>query len=85
MPMQRGRRKLEWIRSTYPAGTKVILGEMQGEPQMKPGLKGEVVAVDDIGQIHMKWENGSTLALNIEVDRFQKIETPKKVKDEPLR
>lgn len=83
--MQRGKRKLEWIRSTYPAGTKVILEKMQGEPQMEPGLKGEVVAVDDIGQIHVEWENGSTLALNINVDRFRAEGEPKKRKDEPLR
>ena len=29
--------------------------------------------MDDIGQIHMKWENGSCLALKIEVDRFDII------------
>lgn len=83
--MNRGKRKLEMIRNTYPAGTKVVLDEMQGEPQMKQGLKGEVFAVDDYGQIHVNWENGSTLALNIEVDRFRIEKVPKKRKDEPLR
>ena len=29
--------------------------------------------MDDIGQIHMKWENGSRLALNVEEDRFDII------------
>ena len=29
--------------------------------------------MDDIGQIHMKWENGSSLALNVEEDRFDII------------
>ena len=40
---------------------------------MPPGSKGIVDYVDDIGQIHMKWENGSCLALNVEEDRFDII------------
>lgn len=31
---------------------------------------GKVIDVDDIGQIHVEWENGSTLALNVEEDDF---------------
>ena len=40
---------------------------------MPPGLEGEVHRVDDIGQIHMKWENGRTLPLNTETDSFSVI------------
>jgi len=46
---------------------------MEGEQSVPPGSRGVVDHVDDIGQIHMKWENGSCLALNIEVDRFDII------------
>lgn len=49
------------IRELYPAGTQIILEEMSGESQMPYGLKGTVDFVDDIGQIHMNWENGSSL------------------------
>ena len=38
------------------------------------GTVGEVDFIDDAGQIHMKWETGSGLALIPGVDRFQKIE-----------
>lgn len=58
------------IRGKYKSGTKIRLIYMEGEPQMKPGITGTVDMVDDIGQIHMKWENGSSLALNIGVDKF---------------
>ena len=58
------------IREMYPKDTRLILKEMANEPQMKEGLKGSVDHVDDIGQIHMKWENGSSLALNISEDKF---------------
>ena len=70
---------VEKLREMYPEGTKIILQEMQGESQMAKGLKGTVTHVDDAGQIHMRWENGSSLALNIEVDTFRKIEPEEKI------
>lgn len=70
---------VEKLREIYPEGTKIILQEMQGESQMAKGLKGTVTYVDDAGQIHMRWENGSSLALNVEVDTFKKIEPEEKI------
>lgn len=70
--------KLEALRKRYPQGTCIRLEEMEGEPQMLPGLKGRVDFVDDSGQIHVKWENGSSLALNMEADRFHKESGPEK-------
>lgn len=68
------------IREMYPKGTMIELEEMKGEPQMPCGMKGTVRFVDDIGQIHVQWENGSSLALSIEDDTFNKIEPqPKKL------
>lgn len=67
------------IRELYPAGTQIVLEEMSGESQMPYGLKGTVDFVDDIGQIHMNWENGSSLALNVEEDSFEKVEVPEKI------
>lgn len=67
------RREIERIKAEYPLGSHVKLIEMQGEPQMPYGLKGTVMSIDDIGQIHVNWENGSTLALT-EEDSFSKIE-----------
>lgn len=62
-------KKLARLRAKYPEGTKIILHAMSGEPTMRDGLRGTVTYIDDIGQIHMKWENGSRLAL-IEDDWF---------------
>ena len=56
--------KLKEIREMYPKGTQIVLTEMAGESQLPYGLKGTVKFVDDAGQIHMSWENGSSLALN---------------------
>lgn len=60
------------MKKMYPKGTMVELDYMD-DPQAPPtGTTGEVVFVDDIGQIHVKWANGSGLALT-EIDSFHKI------------
>lgn len=64
------REQIERLKETYPTGSPIELSEMAGEPQMKKGLKGTVTKVDDAGQIHVRWENGSSLALNAEQDDF---------------
>lgn len=69
--------RVEAIRKRYPQGTKICLDAMQGEHQMPPGLKGQVFSVDDMGQIHVQWENGSTLALLPGVDQFHKVGNPR--------
>ena len=68
----RSGKDIEQIRLKYPPGSHVQLIEMKGEPQMPYGLKGTVMVIDDIGQIHVNWENGSTLALT-EEDHFEKL------------
>ncbi len=47
----------------YPAGTRVELVCMD-DPQAPPiGTKGTVTTVDDIGTVHVNWDNGSSLGL----------------------
>lgn len=67
------REEVERIKEQYPKGTPIRLYSMEGEQTVQPGSRGVVDHVDDIGQIHMKWENGSCLALNVEEDRFDII------------
>ena len=65
--------KVDFLRKMYPVGCKVELRFMD-DPQAPPsGTKGEVMFVDDIGQIHVKWETGSSLALIPSVDSFSKV------------
>jgi hypothetical protein len=64
-------KQLETLRKQYPAGTKVRLISMTDEPYPVPsGTVGEVTYVDDIGSIHVRWQNGSSLALIPESDKF---------------
>lgn len=83
--MNHGKTNVEILKERYPEGTGICLDEMEGEPQMPAGLKGKVFVVDDMGQIHLEWENGSTLALVPGVDKFHKIESPGKNKEVPSR
>lgn len=65
--------ELERIKKTYPKGTRVELDFMDDIHAPPMGMTGTVHHVDDIGQIHVEWDNGSTLALNMEIDEFYKI------------
>ena len=65
---------IEQLRKKYPAGTKIQLISMRDEKYpVLPGTIGEVTHIDDMGSIHMKWENGSSLALIPEVDSFKVV------------
>ena len=69
--------KIEMLRREYPAGTKVELLEMDDRQAPPVGTIGEVISVDDIGQLVMKWQNGSGLNLIPGVDSFRKAgDTP---------
>ena len=61
------------IKSQYPKGTRIELIEMIGEPDFVAGLQGTVDFVDGIGQIHMIWDNGRTLALIPNEDKYKVV------------
>ena len=65
--------ELEQLRQQYPKGTRLKLIAMEDPQGVPEGTVGEVELIDDIGQIHMKWENGSGLALIPEADKFIRI------------
>ena len=70
---------LAQLRKQYPVGTKIQLISMRDEKYpILPGTVGVVTHIDDAGSIHMRWENGSSLALIPEIDSFQTISEAKK-------
>ena len=70
---------LAQLRKQYPVGTKIQLISMRNETYpVLPGTVGEVTHIDDAGSIHMRWENGSSLALIPEIDSFQTVSEVKK-------
>lgn len=62
------------IKKKYPVGTRIKLINMDDTwHPVEPGTKGTVKLVDDIGQLHMKWDNGRTLAIIPGRDHFEII------------
>lgn len=77
------RRTAMRYKEMYPPGTRVELDHMEDALAPVPaGTRGVVVAVDSIGQIHMKWDNGRSLALVPGVDSFRKLTAEEIAKEE---
>ena len=68
------REEVQRIKDQYPPGTRIRLNSMSDPWSPVPeGTEGTVDMVDDIGQLHMKWDNGRTLALVPGEDSFSVI------------
>jgi hypothetical protein len=71
--------ELERLREEYPTGTvleltKDMMSDGKPEEGFFKNLQGKLAYIDDAGQLHMKWNNGRSLALIPEVDHFKKVE-----------
>ena len=64
---------LEYLRREYPAGCRVELLEMHDMQAPPVGTHGTVVGVDDIGSVMVRWDNGSSLSLLYNEDRFRRV------------
>ncbi len=68
------RETVERLRKEYPQGTRVELISMNDPySRLKPGDRGTVSAVDDIGTIFVRWDYGSGLGIAYGEDRVRKI------------
>ena len=68
--MVRSKEMVEMIKRSYPEGTKVVCDYMEDMHGVSSGTKGTVMFVDDIGTVHVRWENGSSLGLIYGEDKF---------------
>lgn len=56
------RQRVASTKLNYPPGTRLELIEMGDDPRpVASGTRGTVKVVDDMGSIHMQWDNGRTL------------------------
>ena len=66
-------KKLELLRQRYTEGTRICLDHMEDLCPVESGTKGTVIGVDDIGSIMVKWDNGRTLNLLPDEDKFHVV------------
>lgn len=65
--------KVKLLKEMYPAGTRVVVDRMYDPYNKIPeGTAGTVKWVDDIGTIHVNWDNGSSLGICPDEDEFHK-------------
>ena len=76
------REQVERLRKQFPEGTRVSLISMDAAySTLKPGDRGTVVHVDDIGTVHCHWDNGSGLGLAYGEDQYREL-TDKELAEE---
>ena len=68
------RETVERLRREYPAGTRVELVRMDDAQAPPVGTIGEVLGVDDIGSLMMRWSNGSGLNVIFGEDIVRKVD-----------
>lgn len=75
------RNNIKELEERYPIGTKIkLLQDMDDIQPIKAGQIGIVEFIDSEGSLHMEWDNGSSLAIVPEVDKFEIMELPEKIK-----
>ena len=62
------------IKERYPEGTRIVLDYIGEDPHpIEPGTRGTVRHVDDIGTVHVDFDNGRRLGLVPGEDSFHKL------------
>lgn len=63
---------------TKLAGQRIKIISMDDSQAPPPGTYGTIKGIDGIGQIHVQWDNGSSLAVQPVGDRYQIFDNNKK-------
>lgn len=82
---ERMRMQAQRMKEAYPAGTRVYLNCMGDDPRpLPPGSKGTVSNVDDMGTVHVNWDNGRALGLVPGEDSFRPLTEEELAEEESL-
>ena len=67
-------RQAERYKAEYPSGTRIMLLSMgQDINPVRNNTRGTVMAVDDIGTLHCRFDNGRSLGIIPGEDSFRKL------------
>lgn len=58
----------------WPIGKTIVIIKMNDPQAPPPNTRGVIQSIDGIGQIHVKWENGSNLAVQPREDVYRIID-----------
>ena len=59
------------MEKTQLIGKRIRINHMDDMLPVPDGTEGIITGVDDIGQIQVKWDNGSTLSVIDEIDDYE--------------
>lgn len=59
------------MEKTQLIGKRIRINHMEDMLPVPDGTEGIITGVDDIGQIQVKWDNGSTLSVIDEIDDYE--------------
>ena len=72
-------------RAEYPVGTRVKLIHIDDENRKTPeNLRGTVKGIDELGIVHVLWDNGRNFGVISDIDDFRKL-TPEELKAEATK
>lgn len=67
------REEIAELRKEYPVGTRVELVRMDDFQAPPAGTRGTVTGVDGLGNVLMRWDNGSSLSVIVGEDIVRKV------------
>ena len=66
---------VKWLRERFPQGCRVELIRMTDPyTNLRPGDRGRVDFIDDVGTAHCTWDNGSTLGVAYREDEIVRVD-----------
>jgi hypothetical protein len=59
------------MEKTLLIGKRIRMNHMDDMLPVPDGMEGTITGIDDIGQIQVQWDNGSTLSVIEEIDDYE--------------
>ncbi len=59
------------MEKTLLIGRRIRMNHMDDMLPVPDGMEGIITGIDDIGQIQVQWDNGSTLSVIEEIDDYE--------------